>query len=137
MGNRATLIPLNERTKAEALIIQKRGGRTKSIHRNEAQKFRQIKERMKRGGMKTADQEWLLAKLENRKSMAAELLIFIEDLKKDGVHPSQRIALGNLQKDSAKFIHGDKHINHNLNVNVDVEAELSLLDEHILKVLKN
>jgi hypothetical protein len=115
------LIPLNTRPPGEHRLIAQKGGQSIGQTKSEGQKLRQIKLRMKNQGLTNDDQKWLLEKLENRKAMAADLFLYIEQLKREGVHPSQRIALGNLAKDCAKFTHGDKVISENLNLNVNMD----------------
>lgn len=117
------MIPFNKRPKKEHLLISSMGGRSKSIAKSEAQKLRMIKERIAKQIANPADAEWLLQKMNDRPSMAAELLLYVEQLKQDGVHPSQRIALGNMELNAAKFLHGEKIKTENVNINISTSME--------------
>jgi len=129
------LIPFNTMSKDKHLALSKRGGKVRSLAKSEGAKLRCIKERIQKQIANSKDVDWLLQKLNDRPSMAAELLLTIEKMKQDGVHPAQKIALGNLEQGAAKFIHGDRIKTENVNININTGFEewekriSNLLDE--------
>ena len=114
------LIPLTKRPPEVAAFLRKKGGSTKSQVKKDAAKWREVKKRMKLEGLNNKDTAWMIEKLENRGSAAADIMMYVEKIKQD-VHPNQRIALGNLMKEVGKFQHGEKTENLNVNVNMDAE----------------
>ena len=117
---REDLKPFNTRPKGEHKLISKRGGMSKSVKKSKGAKWRWVKERMKKESMTNKDMEWIVQQLEDPKAMSADILIFLEKMK-DKVDNSQKVSFANAKINAAKFIHGEKH--HNVNLNVDVEAD--------------
>ncbi len=117
------LKPFNKMSKDAHIAAARRGGRSKSIAKSEGAKLRCIKERLKKDFPNPEQVEWLLQKLNDRPSMAAELLVTLEKLKVDGVHPAQRVALLNTETSILKAIHGEKIKTENVNINVNSTIE--------------
>jgi hypothetical protein len=120
--NEHNLIPLTTRPKGEHRLIAQKGGQTKSPLRGQAQKWRFIKERMRKEGASEDDIKWMIERMENRDAMAVDIIKFVEEIKKT-VHPSQRVALANTQIAAAKFQHGEKIKTENVNVNINTDFD--------------
>ena len=116
------LRPFNKIDKDEHKRISKRGGKARTKAKSDGQKWRQIKQRLKKDATTDADAKWMLEKLESRDAWAFDIMSYIETLKKD-VHPAQRVALGHLMIAGAKFHHGEKIKTENLNMNVSTTIE--------------
>jgi len=101
------LIPLNQRTKAEALVLQKRGGATKTPQKKYAAKVREIKKRIKNGQIADTDAEWLIERVEDNKSMALDMLSWIEEIKSE-TDLNKRAGLLAIYNQIYKSIHGEK-----------------------------
>lgn len=120
----ANLIPYDKRPKGEHLLISRRGGQARTKAKSDAAKWKGFKERVKNGNIKVKDAEWIVECVENPTAMAADVLSFFREIKEEGVHPNQRIALLNAQKDIMKTVHGEtiRSENTNVNYNIDVNA---------------
>ena len=105
--NDENLIPLNRRTKKEQRIITSKGGKTVTDKQRRAAKLREIRKRVLSGKLKTDDEAWLLARVEDGTMMDLDMLSFLDNIRKD-VHPSQRVALLNAYTNIKRSIHGDK-----------------------------
>lgn len=116
------LIPFTQRPEGERRLLNQRGGRARTQVKKDAAKFRELKKRMAKQGMKSEDAQWLLTRLENRDAMAGDILMYLEEIK-ETCHPSQKIALANTMKEVAKFTHGEKIKTENVNINVNVSIE--------------
>ena len=101
------LIPVTMLSKAEALVLQKKGGATKSPLKKYAAKVREIKKRIKNGQIVDTDAEWLIERVENNKSMALDMLSWIEEIKSE-TDPSKRAGLLAIYNQIYKSIHGEK-----------------------------
>jgi hypothetical protein len=128
------LKPFNKIPKGEHIQAARRGGKSKSVAKSEGAKWRHIKERIKKAALKEADGEWLMKQIEDRNAMSAEILLFINDIKK-GVHPNQKVALANAQINAARFIHGEKSKVEVSSVNVNIETTVEEVKEHLKKIL--
>jgi hypothetical protein len=110
------------RTKEEALELQRKGGSTKSLLRNESLKWVQIKKRMERDALSPDDMEWMIHTFENRDAFGFETL---QDFNKlyDKLPVEKQSNLIRVKLDIGKFIHGEKIKTENLNVNVNMEFD--------------
>jgi len=101
-----------------------KGGLSKSIAKSEGQKLNAIKKRISKEIANKEDAEWILQKLEDRPSMAADLVLYLHKLKQEGaIHPMQRVALLNTEANILKAVHGEKIKTENVNVNVNTTTE--------------
>jgi hypothetical protein len=128
-------IPFQDRPKGELSLISKKGGESTSIAKSDAQKWAHIKKRIADGRLRTTDPEWLIEKIENSKAMAADILTYMEEIKAS-VHPMQRIALLNAQKDMMKVIHGEMIKTENTNINVNVDFNQVVRDAYARRMAK-
>ena len=128
--NPENLIPVTKVSPEEALRRQRKGGRSKSQRKSDGQKLRFIKARVAKGISNKADRDWMMEKITNRDACASDIFLYIDEIR-DTIHPAQRIALGNLMTQAAKFHHGDKsHVTStNLNISIDLESYLDALYE--------
>lgn len=119
------LVPFNQRPKGEHKLISSRGGKSRSMAKSEAAKLRHIRERVMAQIPNVKDAEWLLQKLEDRPSMAAELMLSLERMKQEGVitHPLHKTMLLKTENDIMKTIHGEKLKTENVNINVNTTME--------------
>lgn len=129
--------PFNNRPKGEMKLIAQKGGQVTGINKSEGQRWRHIKERFKRATTTTKDADWLLAKLEDRSSMAAEVMMTLDQLKRDGVHPSQRVALLNTETAILKTVHGEKIHIDSTNVNINIDMTDHIMEAYKRRMLKN
>ena len=128
------LKPFNKIPKGEHIQASRRGGKSKSVAKSEGAKWRQIKERLRKAALKDTDSEWMIKQIEDRNAMSAEILLFINDIKK-GIEPNQKVALANAQINAARFIHGEKSKIEVNSVNIDIETTVDEVREHLKKVL--
>lgn len=122
---RDNLIPFNKMPKSQHLQMSKNGGKSKSVFKSEMAKLRHIKERIAKQIANQEDVDWMLMKLHDRPSMAAQLLLTVEELRKQGIAfpPREKVAIAKIENDAAKFIHGEKIETKNVNINVNTSME--------------
>ena len=101
------LIPMNMRPKEEARALQRKGGLRKSQQKKYASKIREIKRRIKLGQIIDTDAEWLITRVEDNKSMAVDMLSWIDGMKED-VNIDKRVGLLAVYNQIYKSIHGEK-----------------------------
>ena len=101
-------------------IYAQKGGQVKSQAKTDEAHWRSIKARIKKKGLSQEDQDWLLARLENREAIALDILLYTDEIVKD-LHPMQRIALANTLLAACKFVHGEKIKTESVNVNVNTD----------------
>jgi hypothetical protein len=131
------LTSLGDRSKEYLHLISQKGGQVRSVAKKEAMKLKSIKARIRREVASPEDAEWLLQKLEDRKSMAADLMLFLTKLKQEGIitSPVQKIMLLKTEADILKAVHGEKvkveSVNFNVNTTIEEwEARIaSLMDD--------
>jgi len=95
------LIPISSTARAKEL--GSKGGRVKSLKKKYAAKLREMKKR----GLKSADIDWFVKRLEDPEANILELQKWIDEVK-ESVHPSQRVALINTSINLHKAHHGEK-----------------------------
>jgi len=133
------LIPLNKRSKEEALKIQRKGGATKSPQKKRAAKEREIKKRMLAGTVTEADEAYILTLVEDPNVMAGELLHYLKKISQeieerdfnssgdDKPLTYLKVQLASLVNQVFKSIHGERvkiqstNVNLNLDVNTSIE----------------
>jgi len=93
--------------------------------KSEAAKLVWMKKWIKNGSIKTKDPKWLLERLENRQALAADLMIYMDEIK-DDIPDAQRIAFANTYAQIGKLIHGEKVSvsSTNVNINIDLSDEI-------------
>ena len=101
------LIPLNTRPHSEVVAIGRKGGKRKTQEKKYAAKVREIKKRIRKGQLYNGDAEWLIERVENNKSMALDVLSWIEEIKSE-TDPSKRAGLLAIYNQIYKSIHGEK-----------------------------
>lgn len=133
---REDLIPVTKGSE-RARMLGRKGGSSKGKNKAQAAKWRHVKRRLKEACSTNEDAKWMLEKLENRDAWSADIAMYIHKLQKEGVHPSQRIALGHLMTQAAKFHHGDKVKVESQNVNINIDVELEEAREHLKKMFES
>lgn len=130
------LKPLNKIPKEEARRIQSMGGRTVTQAKSDGQKWRQIRERIKKEGLKDADAKWLMERIENRDAMSSDILIHLEKLKNEpDLDVAQRLSLNNAMVSVARFVHGEKSKVEVSSVNLNIDVTREEVEEHLKKIL--
>ena len=77
--NKATQFPSGARQVETA----RKGGKTITDKQRRSQKLRQIKARIKKGQIKTEDEEWLLARYESKEMFGWELMSIYDEVKRN------------------------------------------------------
>ena len=118
------LIPLNQRTKEEARVIQSMGGSTKSPQKKYAAQIRAIRNRVKKGQLKTKDEEWLLERATDSNVSALALLDLLDQARTNTEDPDMIIKLTNTYNAVHKTIHGERLRTENVNINVNLNHSI-------------
>ena len=133
-GRIQNLISLADRPDARA--IQSKGGSVRSPKKNEAQRLRFIKERLKRGKNTDKDVEWIMERVDNSSSFAYDMLATANALENDKeIEKPQQIQLLNIKNNIMKAIHGEKLRTENLNLNIDMKKISDEEKQNIIKEL--
>lgn len=120
-GNPQNLIPVTKGS-IEARLLAQKGGLQRTQAKKDAQRWNALKARMKKKAITDEDAKWMIQKLENRDMAAADILMYLEEIKRD-IHPGQRVALANAMANIATFQHGAKVKTENVNINVNTTIE--------------
>jgi hypothetical protein len=115
----------DQRPKEERIAIARKGGSVSGITKSDGQKMRWLKDKIKKGLIKTDDPQYFLERLENREAMMAHLINYMEEIK-DDIPDNQRIQFMNTYNNLARTLHGDKSKVESLNVNVNIDLTDSI-----------
>lgn len=127
-----------EKGTERTLRIARKGGRVKSFNKKRGAKLREIRKRINAGQLKAADEEWLLARIENKEMMDLDLLAWLDKLRKESPDEFYDAKLLSLYNNIAKQLHPQtQRVDVNvktLNLNEPIPAEmLKLLTEDFEK----
>jgi len=114
------LIPLNQRTKEEARIIQSKGGRTKSPQKKLAARIRELKKK----GLDNADAKLLTDMMQNGEVLDLDILIGLRKLVLHKDDKTKNAAYALLLKLSEK-LHGTNKINTQVNIQNNTSMNIS------------
>jgi hypothetical protein len=92
-------------SRAQARTLGRKGGSVRSKKKSEAARLREIRKRSQRGKSNSEDKEWLLARLEDPFLMSFDILMYLDEIKKSLVNPSDKIRLANAYIKFHELIH--------------------------------
>lgn len=136
MANPQNLLPPLKKNSKRAREMGRKGGKAnlnnpKTIR---SAKLREIKKRVKKGQLKTGDEEWLLARVENKELLDLDMLNWLDKLRRDSPDEFYDAKLLGLYNQIARQLHPPtQQVNVNvktLNLNEPIPPEmLKLLTE--------
>lgn len=131
-------VPFNTMPKEKALELNRKGGLSKSVKKVTGAKLRHLKERLRREGITDVNAQSLLEKIECREVHGADIIVFLESLKKrPDLSFNESLNLVNTMIKVGVFIHGEKKQIEakNLTANVDVDLIAEEAEAHLNKIL--
>lgn len=119
------LIPLTERTPAEAYAIRSKGGKTKSPQKKYAALLREWKKKIedpKRANEAAKRMDLIMTHPE---AFIFDIATYLEEIKQEAKNPTQKILIARCLTDLHKAHHGEKvkMESRNVNLNIDVSEE--------------
>ena len=122
-------------TSEQAREFGKKGGLVSSDRKKYAAKLRELKKRVRKGQLKSNDEEWLLTRIMDPDASALQILSLLDEVKIDdlSMDPEIRIKLVNAYTKAHTLIHGHKvkSENTNLNLNVTINADIQAAYDQI------
>lgn len=112
--------PFSELSKERRKEIAASGGRNNTPAHSQALKLSWIRRRMQQGALKSADEAFLLERVENNKVMALDIINWIDEFRKNNDDVGDNHKLMNIYLQAMKQIHGEKIRSENVNYNVSV-----------------
>ena len=112
----ADLIPL-KKGDPRTIELCRKGGLVRSANKSLAARLRNLRQK----GLTDESSKLLYDMMTDPAISALDIQMFLQTLKKDVKYDKDKIALSTSMIQLRKVIHGEKHINTNININVSAE----------------